>query len=257
MYSLTVRKRVIDMSFFTKISDDIPDIKLEEKVEIHNTLNPKIWKDDELLPEVKEKIEQITDLFLDKLADSEIDIDVEDIYVLGSNANFNYSDESDLDVHIIADSKFNCDQDHLTKLYQAYKSIFNDKYDIKINGINVELYVELDNNLSAAKNSKGIYSIHSGWVKKPDIYEVPEIDEAAVEEQTAEWESRYLNIIKNPKIEDVTKYLDDIYDLRINSIQKDGEFGIGNLVFKEIRKLNYLQDLRDLKIKLETEALSL
>lgn len=245
------------MSFFTKVSAENHDLQLDEKVEIHNTLNPKIWKNEELLPEVREKIEQITDLFLDKLADSEIDIEVEDIYILGSNANFNYSDESDLDVHIIADSKFNCDKDHLTKLYQAYKSIFNDKYDIKINGINVELYVELNDNLSAGKNSKGIYSINSGWIKKPDVYELPEIDEAEVESQTADWEDRYLKIFENPTIEDITKYLDDIYDLRINSIQKDGEFGIGNLVFKEIRKLNYIQELRDLKIKLETETLSL
>ena len=37
------------MSFFTKVSAENHDLQLDEKVEIHNTLNPKIWKNEELL----------------------------------------------------------------------------------------------------------------------------------------------------------------------------------------------------------------
>lgn len=241
--------------FFKNVVNKQED--LDEKVELHDMLNPKIWKDDKLLPEVVEKIHDIVDVFLDKLDKAEIDIDVKDICIVGSNANFNYSDKSDLDIHIIADSSLNCDENHLDKLYQAYKAIFNDRYDITINGINVELYVELDDNLSASKNSNGVYSIYNGWIKQPVRADLPEIDEVAVEKGTAEWEKRYLEIIEDPSIENIDQYINDICDLRIESHKTEGEFGTGNLIFKEIRKLGYLQTLKDLKISLQNKELSL
>ena len=45
--------------------------------------------------------------------------------------------------------------------------------------------------------------------------------------------------------------------MRTKSLIKDGEFGEGNLIFKEIRRLNILDDLRDLRVELESKELSL
>jgi hypothetical protein len=38
---------------------------------------------------------------------------------------------------------------------------------------------------------------------------------------------------------------------------KDGEFGLGNLVFKELRNQGLIQKLKDLKTKIEEDELSL
>lgn len=228
---------------------------MQETFERHDKLNPKLWKDNELLPDVKETINKIVDKFISDMNERDIPIKVVDVYLLGSNVNYNYTDRSDLDIHIIASADYECDKNHLDKMYELYKTLFNLKYDIEIKGITVELYIELDNNLT--NRSSGIYSLTKGWIKEPSYYEIPEINEADLASSITEWENRYLEITKNPNLSSIYKFLDDIYDMRIKSISEDGEFGIGNLVFKEMRNLGYLDDIKDLKTELENIDLSL
>lgn len=229
---------------------------LNEAVEIHDELNPKIWtKEKELIPEVRAKILQIVDKFKSLLAVDEVELKVDDIYLLGSNANFNYNEDSDLDIHIIADETFDCSQEHLKTIYDCYKALFNNKYDINIKGINVELYVENKDKLTNV--SAGIYSFKDGWIRSPSKFKIPEFDQIAVDRGVKLWEDKYFDITLNPTVKKIDDYLDSIYELRKESIQKDGEFGEGNLVFKEIRRLGYLDDLRELKIQLTSQELSL
>ena len=63
--------------------------------------------------------------------------------------------------------------------------------------------------------------------------------------------------MKNPSIDKIDKYIDDIYKLRTTSIKKDGEFGLGNLTFKEIRKLKYLNNMKTMRLQLKSAELSL
>ena len=74
-------------------------------------------------------------------------------------------------------------------------------------------------------------------------------------EQKVLSESQNIDIDK--KIETIDKLIDDLYEMRRKSISKDGEYGIGNLVFKEFRNLGYLQQLKDKRIELENQRLSL
>ena len=110
----------------------------------NDTLNPAIWENDELKPEVKETLEKIANTFLEKLKADDIPLDVDDIIIVGSNRNYNYGPQSDIDLHIIRDlSEFKGREKELAeKLYQRKKSIFNDKYSPTINGFEVEIYVE-------------------------------------------------------------------------------------------------------------------
>lgn len=57
--------------------------------------------------------------------------------------------------------------------------------------------------------------------------------------------------------EDVEKLIDDLYELRHTSLQTEGEYGLGNLVFKELRGMGYLDQLKELKKVLEGQELSL
>ena len=166
----------------------------------------------------KKKIYEIVDEFKNQLVEDGVKLEIDDIYILGSNANYNYTEESDLDIHIIADDSFDCSDKHLQIIYNAYKTLFNTKYRIEINGIDVELYVETINSMTNI--ATGVYSLNKGWIKDPSEIVFPDIDEDKFEEAVAEWETRYLDIIKKPSIENVDKYLDDIYDIRIKSIKK-------------------------------------
>ena len=231
--------------------------KLDEDIKINDKLNPKLWdSNNELLPEIRDKILKIVDLFKNQLKEDGVDLFVDDIYLLGSNANYNYTEQSDLDIHIIADESFDCAAKHLDIIYNAYKTLFNKKYDIDFNGIDVEIYVENKDKLTSV--TSGLYSLKNGWIKNPSKYEIPEIDEPALDKLVAEWEDKYLKLIENsPTIDDILDYVNDIYALRQKALETDGEFGLGNLAFKEIRRLGYLENLKDIRDSILSKSLSL
>lgn len=166
---------------------------LTEEIKINDTLNPDLWdSDQELKEDVKEKLLDIVDAFLDALKEDDIQIDMVDARVLGSNANYNYTDKSDIDLHIVVNFD-NVPEPKLTNLLlSAYKTIFNNKFDITIKGHEVEIYVEDEN--SPAK-SNGVYSLYTGWLKKPERMAIPEIDYEELDRQFDEWEDRYFDIV--------------------------------------------------------------
>ena len=72
-------------------------------IEYHETLNPKLWINNKLIPEIKNKLIEIYQTFVNKLKENEIPIDVIDVLLLGSNASYNYTNYSDIDLHIVTD----------------------------------------------------------------------------------------------------------------------------------------------------------
>jgi len=66
-----------------------------------------------------------------------------------------------------------------------------------------------------------------------------------------------LNPQEQKQLEEIDILIDDLYKLRQESIQKDGEYGVGNLVFKEMRNMGYLDNLKELKRKLQSKEMSL
>ena len=119
---------------------------IREDIEKHDELNPKLWDESgSLKPEVREKILEIAKEFTDGLKEDGIKFDLKDIRLVGSNCSYNYTDKSDLDVHLIMDTdSLECPDDLYPLLYSAYRSLFNGKLDIDFYGIPVELYVETE-----------------------------------------------------------------------------------------------------------------
>ena len=112
--------------------------------------------------------------------------------------------------------------------------------------------------------SNGVYSVlKDEWVKEPVQTDIPDIDYGAFEEQFKVWEDRYFDLVEDEgssnekKIEDIENLIEDIYEVRKESIAKDGEYSIGNLLFKEFRNLGYLDNLKDLKNIYKSKELSL
>jgi stalled ribosome alternative rescue factor ArfA len=249
---------------------------VNERFEKHEELNPKLWEDNNLKVEVREKINQIVDMFLESLVKDGIKINPKDIVLVGSNASYNYTDKSDLDVHIVADtSTLECPDNLYPLIYSAYRSIFNKKFEIDFYGVNVELYVETED---STVTSNGVFSLNTGWIKEPVKEDIPEIDENRFEIELEKWEDLYFDIIKDDtkeistekpiedvleesleldKVQKIDDYIEDLYDMRKVSIKKGGEYSIGNLVFKEIRNLGYLDVLKNLKTTLLSKEMSL
>lgn len=207
--------------------NNLEDEELEEELEIHDELNPLLWeKDNSLKVEVKETIIKIVEYFTKRLERDKIKFKIKDIVLVGSNCAYNYTADSDLDVHIVAESEgLECPDELYTVIYSAYKSIFNNRYDISIKGIPVELYVELD---EVNVKSKGIYSLNDGWIKEPSLEEIPEIDEDKLMDEFKKWEHKYFEIIGEEEIPDtIATPIEDIVEFleeeELDDIDEDKE----------------------------------
>lgn len=240
-------------------------VSVNEKLEVHETLNPKIWnKDNTLKKEIEEKIELIVSTFIGMLEEDGVPVEVEDVQLTGSNANYNYTDKSDIDIHIMVSVEGDSTS-YLSKIYNSYKTLFNNRYNITLKGIPVEIYVEDFN--KATRKAHGVYSVtNSEWLVEPDIEEIPQIDEKELSKRVSYWEKRYHKILQDidkgdkteeEYIEEIENYIDELYDVRQHGLLRDGEYSLQNQTFKEIRNKDIIDDLRSKKIELMSSLLSL
>ena len=250
----------------TKLIEQIdiePKVSLTEAIEKHDSLNSKLFTKDELLKgKVRDKMLEIVDTFLADLEELEVKIEVDDILFIGSNASYNYTKNSDIDLHILANTKaVDYPADLGAAIYSAYRSIFNKNLDITLYDIPLEIFVETED---STRVSNGVYSIKKNkWVKKPVQEDIPEYDKEALNKLVDEWEEKckkLIDDIKADKLNDekkVVKLLEDIYEkLRKKGVAK-GEYAIENLAFKELRNKGYLDQLKDYRNELTSKRLSL
>ncbi len=227
-------------------------MSLREKFEVHDILNPKLWdSDNNLLEDVEQRLFAIIDQFVSTI---EYPISIADVHLVGSNCNYNYTDKSDLDVHIVTNfDLINAPKEITQLLFNSVKAKFNADYDIKIRGIDVELYIE---DITATTMSNGIYSLCTGkWVKFPTKLEnLPDLD---VSSQLKKCVDRIQTVIENGNSDSIESTINDLYMLRKNSLDNYGEFSKGNQLFKEIRNLGLLDDLKSAYKKSRSMELTL
>jgi len=236
---------------------------LTEAIEKHDSLNSKLFTKDELLKDkVRDKMLEIVDTFLADLKEQEVKIKVDDILFIGSNASYNYTKDSDIDLHILANTKaVDYPADLGAAIYSAYRSIFNKNLDITLYDIPLEIFVETED---STRVSNGVYSVKKNkWVKKPVQEDIPEYDKEALNKLVDEWEEKCKKLIediKADKLDDekkVVKMLEDIYEkLRKKGVAK-GEYAIENLAFKELRNKGYLDQFKEYRNELTSKRLSL
>ncbi len=225
--------------------------KLQEAIEVHDTLNPLLWNENNTLKQdVFEKLSNIAQEFLKFI---EIPLNIVDIEIVGSNASYNYNEKSDIDLHIIVNSEVNyIEPTILRQLYNDRKGAFNRDYELEINGLPVELYIE---DVKDGNATNGRFSIlKNEWVKFPEpiTYEVPDISK-----DLNEMLDKCFKTLQSSDAEEVRTLINDIYMMRKLGLAEDGEASVGNLVFKELRNMDIMSDLKDHYYELRSEELSL
>ena len=225
--------------------------KLQEAIEVHDTLNPLLWNEDNTLKQdVFEKLSNIAQEFLKFI---EIPLNIVDIEIVGSNASYNYNEKSDIDLHIIVNSEVNyIEPTILRQLYNDRKGAFNRDYELEINGLPVELYIE---DVKDGNATNGRFSIlKNEWVKFPEpiTYEVPDISK-----DLNEMLDKCFKTLQSNDAEEVRTLINDIYMMRKLGLAEDGEASVGNLVFKELRNMDIMSDLKDHYYELRSQELSL
>ena len=231
------------------------------KVRIYNdTLNPNIWDNLKLKPEIKEKLLQIGKDFY---ADTETDAPLKDVLFVGSLANYNWSEYSDIDLHVVCDFiQFSDTELSLyEELFKVKKTIFNTNHDIKIFGYEVELYVQ---NASEAHFSSGVYSVlYDEWDVKPEK-EDSNIDTKILKSKINHWKNQIDTVVDNATEKDIDeareyikKFKEKLKKYRSSGLKKEGEYSYENLVFKYLRRSDYLEKLFNLENNLLDKELSL
>lgn len=227
-------------------------MNLTEKFEVHDTLNPKLWSgNNKLLDDVKLKLIEIIEQFV---STCDIPLDIVDVHIVGSNASYNYTNYSDLDVHILSNFELlNASKELVQIAFNSIRSKFNSEYDISIHGIDVELYVE---DICSTSISNGVYSLYRDeWIKFPKkLTTVPEID---ITNEVVHWKDYFVKAISSDDSDLITKAIDDLYLMRKTSLDTEGEYGKGNQIFKEIRNSGLLDSAKDKYKDLRSKELTL
>jgi hypothetical protein len=223
--------------------------KILDSFEVRKTLNPKVWENptEPKSAEMKEKVRagllKIAEKFVEYLGD---DIFVDDVVLTGSLANFNWSEFSDFDLHVIIDfSQFGDESETIKENFNLKKQIFNEKHDITIFGYDVELYAQ-----DAEENhfSTGVFSVLSDeWISSPKKIKF-QLDKSTLERKISQWTEKIDSAIEKSDKND-GKVLDDIKEkikeYRKSGLEEEGELSYENLVFKFLRRSGHIQKLFD------------
>lgn len=235
--------------------------KILKSFSLQDTLNPKIWENPDdvekskMKSKVKSALMKIAEKFIDYLGE---DIFVDDIILTGSLSNYNWSEYSDFDLHIIIDFKQFGKKDKVHReLFDARKFIFNESHDIKIYGYDVELYAQ---DSEEEHTSSGLYSIiNDEWLHKPKK-ESPDIDKKILVKKIDCWVEKIEKTISNSKDKDGKK-LDTLKsklkEYRKSGLDKEGELSYENLVFKFLRRSGHIEKLFDALNKNTDKELSI
>lgn len=225
-------------------------------IQMHSELNPEYWEGDKLRPEIRQAFLKNVLMFVESLKLP--NFKAKDIIFTGSMANYNYTENSDADIHLLVDFKeIDENEDLVREFFLAKKAAWGDKI-IKIRGHEVETFVQ-DTNEPTSMSSA--YSIHKDeWLEKP-MKNMIELDKEAIEMKA----SSIMNAIDKLEheadpdiaIQKIDSIRNKLRKMRSSGLHKEGDFSLENLTFKVIRTAGYLDKLKELKNKYLTDALSL
>ena len=251
------------MNFNKKLWEEfVRDVK---KVDI-SSLSPKkslnftLWDQNmQLKPDIKTKLVKIAEDFFESL---KLDVEIEDITITGSSASYNWSEYSDIDLHILLDySKVDENVDLVREFFRGKIFVWNQKHDIRIFGQEIEIYVQ---DTKEPHHALGVYSIKNDkWLQEPEKSKV-EIDFKGVEEKALaimDCIDRVYDIFEDQKYKFALKCAEKIKkkvkNMRQVGLEGIGIYSIENLAFKILRRNGYIGDLNEIIDRSYDKLLSL
>ena len=230
------------------------DISLKS-FEVQDELNPKFWVNNKINSRVRLKLLDLADEFYDSLNIKWVK--PKDIVLTGSIANYNWSKYSDVDVHILVDYKDIWSKTDFVKDYfDSKKQLWSEEHEgLKIYGFPVEMYVEDTNNKNP---NSGIYSLEKNkWIVEPNDFQDAKLNEERIKDISAKLmteiddvEEKLKREKDNHKLEKLStrmkKLFDKLVKQRKESLEKHGELGTYNIVWKVLRRTNYLDKMWDI-----------
>ena len=226
-------------------------------LQYHTELNSKIWDGMKLKDEVRGKLLQIGAAWV-QFAKIHPDT-IQDMIITGGNVNYNYTPQSDIDLHIvISRDSMNPDRALVDEYLQDKKILWTLSHqDINIYGYPVELYAQ--DIAEQPHANQGVFSVkRNQWIAMPQHLDIDFENDYHLQKKV----QFYKDLIDKMVLQNATDGSFDmikqkIRKMRGDSIAKDGEFAFGNLVFKELRNQGYLDKMDMYQKSNQDKALSL
>lgn len=211
-------------------------------LQYHEDLNPRLWKNEKLIPRVRDKLRLFAETWRDycHLTPGA----VKDVIITGGNVNYNYTEKSDIDCHIVAD--FNLipgDKKFKEEFLIDKKLLWTLTHNVTILGYPVEPYVQ--NKEQSYPKDQGVYSIRKDkWIQKPTNLHLNFNSDKELLKRVTEYKKMIDSMIRShSSTEIIDQFRDKLRLMRQSSIQDRGEFSLENLVFKELRNDGYIEKL--------------
>jgi hypothetical protein len=230
--------------------------ELKITLEYHNELNPKLWEGEKLKPEVKEKLLKFAYEWA-KFAKIPKEI-IMDVIMTGGNANYNYTPQSDIDVHIVIDrNALGPNREFVDEYLQDKKVLWTLTHKITVLSYSIEPYAQ--DNADRYPANQGVYSLkRSRWIQLPNKGNYDWQNDPGLKRKVSFYKKMIDQIIKDKMgIDAVRDMKKKLGDMRRASIAAGGEFSFENLVFKELRNRGYLNKMNKYAQSLKDQELSL
>ena len=212
----------------------------------HHELNPILWDGNQLRKEVRLQLLKIARHFALYLNVPVLHL--KDVTLSGSSAGYNYSDYSDIDLHLVVNKLEN------EELFTAKKNLYNSQHDLHIQNIPVELYVQP---ADQPHHSAGIYSVlDDKWINEP-AHEEPTIDPKDIRAKARNYAAKINLAMRSQDVSKCREAMDELKRLRRAGLESNGEQSVENLAFKLLRARGQIDKLRKYITKLESAELSL
>lgn len=228
---------------------------------LRKELNNKIWEDEKLKSIVRLKLLDIADAFIEFL---DIDwVKYEDIIITGSISNYNWSNYSDIDLHIIYDfKKIDKRVDFVKNFFDCKRKVWNDNHEnLKIYNFPIEVYVQ---DLNEDHTSSGVYSIEKNeWLVKPerDLLTNIKLNKERITNKVFDYASKINDLeeeVKKQKdkiklektLNKLNKLFERLKKMRKESLKNGYEMSEGNIIFKCLRRIDYINRIIKLRQKL-------
>lgn len=181
------------------------------------------------------------------------------VLLTGSICNFNWSEFSDVDVHVVVDfSEIHENNEFVQEYFDEKKNDWNNTHEnLNVYGFPVEMYVE---DIDAETASSAIYDLwENKWLKKPKEGNIEPIklNKYGIKQVASDLMTQVDDLCDIFEKEHDKHKLEEIHDEadRISKLFKDirkvglkkGESGSGNIVYKVARRMGYLDKLWKLK----------
>lgn len=230
-------------------------VEFETTLRSHDELNPRLWIGDKLRPEVREKLTAFAETFgrHSKIPPAL----VQDVLMVGGSAGYNWTQFSDIDVHLLVDKRELGPEELVNDFLQSKKNLWSLTHNVKVRGFPLEGYVQDLTEQSPV--GQGVYSIKNGrWIKTPEhdthSWTTDESFEAKVTTLKAQIDHM---VDTGASLADLDELKSRIANMRRAGLSQGGEYNIDNEVFKELRNAGYLQKMTTYARNREDSELSL